>query len=142
MTTDEQAIRDIVKHLEDTWNRGDSKTYMEPFAEDVTFIQIFGGQLDGREAVEKSHRHIFDTMYKNSRVVFEIRSIRFLRPDVAIVFTRSRLEFTDPAGPRTMDTRPTLIVAKQEGQWQIAAFQNTRISEMPAAAVEASRLAT
>jgi uncharacterized protein (TIGR02246 family) len=142
MTTDEQAIRDIVKHLEDTWNRSDSRTYAEAFAKDVTFIQIFGGQLDGRDAVEASHRVIFDTIYKNSRVAFSIRSVRFLGPDVACVFTQSRLGFTDPADKRTIDTRPTLIVARQDGQWQIAAFQNTRISEMPAAASDANRLAT
>src|SRR4051812_3928474 len=124
MTTDEQAIRDIVQHLEDTWNAGDSKTFVEPFAKDVTFIQIFGGQLDGRDAVEASHRSIFGTIYKNSRVSFAIRGIRFLGPEVAIV------------------TRPTLIVAKQDGRWQIAVFQNTRISEMPAASGEANRLAT
>src|SRR5881398_633843 len=123
MTTDEQAIRDIVQHLEDAWKAGDSKTFVEPFAKDVTFIQIFGGQLDGRDAVEASHRSIFGTIYKNSRVSFAIRGIRFLGPEVAIVFTQSHLGFLDADDRRTIDTRPTLIVAKQDGRWQIAVFQ-------------------
>src|SRR5215831_14525240 len=86
MIGDKQGIHGLVKHLEDCWNRGDSKTYVEPFAEDVTFIQIFGGQLDGRDAVEASHRSIFDTIYRGSRVGLSIRSIRFLGTEVAIVF--------------------------------------------------------
>jgi hypothetical protein len=39
MTTDEQAIREIAPHLEENWNRGDSKNYVEPFAKDVACRQ-------------------------------------------------------------------------------------------------------
>jgi hypothetical protein len=35
-----------------------------------------------------------------------------------------------------------LIVVKENGKWQIVAFQNTKISEVPAAAQAAAPLAT
>ena len=47
MTADPQVIQGIVQHLEDAWNRYDSAGFAAVFAEDATFIHIFGGQLDG-----------------------------------------------------------------------------------------------
>jgi uncharacterized protein (TIGR02246 family) len=142
MTTDEQAVHDILKQLETAWNASDSKGFAAPFVEDANFIQIFGGQLDGRPAIEASHRHIFETIYKGSHARFLPRSVRFVRPDVALVFVQSHLKFNEGAEVREIDTRPTLIMVKEQGKWQIVALQNTRISEIPAVAQAAGRLAT
>jgi uncharacterized protein (TIGR02246 family) len=140
--TDEQAINDILKQLEAAWNASNSKTFAALFAEDANFTHIYGGQVDGRPAIEASHRHIFDTIYKGSRATFQLQNIRFVRPDVAIVFLRANLKFFEGTVAREMDARPTLIMAKEQGKWQIMAFQNTRTTEMPAAAQAASRLVT
>ena len=109
------------------------------FEDDATFIHIYGGQLDGRAAIEGAHRVIFDAMYKGSRLVLTLRAIRLLRPDVAVVWTRG-LVATAQAGE--VDTRPTMVVGRNVGKWQIIAFQNTRVSEVPAAAQAAAKLAT
>jgi len=142
MTKDEGAIQDILKQLETAWNASDSVSFAASFAEDANFIQIFGGQLDGRKPIEAAHRHIFDTIYKGSHASFLLRSIRFVRPDVAIVFSRAQVNFQEGKEAREIETRPTLIVAKQEATWQIVAFQNTKISDVPTAAQAAARLAT
>ena len=139
MTSDEKAIHDIVRQLENTWNASDSKGWASLFAEDATFIHIYGGQLDGRAAVEGAHRAIFDTIYKGSRMSAEIRNIRLLRPDVAVIWIRG-LVVTSQGND--VDTRPTMVLVKEHGQWQIVAFQNTRISEVPVAAAAAAKLAT
>lgn len=142
MTAEETAIQDVVKQLEDAWNASDSRSFAAQFAEDATFIQIFGGQLDGRAAIEGSHRAIFDTIYKGSKASFTLRSIRFVRPDVAIALTVAHLKFFQGAETREMETRPTMVMVKHGAEWQIVALQNTKISEMPNAAQTASRLAT
>ena len=142
MTKDEGAIQDILKQLETAWNAYDSVSFAAAFAEEADFIQIFGGQLDGWPAIEASHRHIFDTIYKGSHASFALRSIRFVRPDVAIVFSQAQVNFHEGKEAREIKTRPTLIVVKQEATWQIVAFQNTKISEVPTAAQAAARLAT
>jgi uncharacterized protein (TIGR02246 family) len=138
MTKDEAAIQDILKQLETAWNAYDSTSFAAAFAEDANFIQIFGGQLDGRPAIEAAHHHIFNTIYKGSHAIFQLRSIRFVRPDVAIVFSRAQVNFSEGK----IETRPTLIVTKEESAWQIVAFQNTKISDVPSAAQAAARLAT
>jgi uncharacterized protein (TIGR02246 family) len=131
MTAGEQVLHDIVKHLESAWNASDSKAWTSQFADDATFIHIYGGQLDGRAAIEGSHRVIFDTIYKGSRLTFTVRSVRMLRHDVAVVWTRALVV---TAQGSEVDTRPTMVLVKDQGNWQIVAFQNTRISDVPSAA--------
>ncbi len=142
MSADEQVIREILQQLETAWNRYDSVNFAGAFTEDATFIHIFGGQLDGRAAIEAAHRNIFETIYRGSHASFVLRSIRFLRPDVALVFARTHVKFKQGNEARELETRPTLIVVKEQGKWQIIALQNTKISEVPAAAQAAARLAT
>ena len=142
MTADEQVIQGILQRLETAWNRYDSISFAAAFAEDANFIHIFGGQLDGRTAIEAAHRNIFETIYKGSHASFTLRSIRFLRPDVAVVFACCHVKFKEGNEAREIETRPTLIVVKEQDKWEIVAFQNTKISEVPAAAQAAARLAT
>jgi uncharacterized protein (TIGR02246 family) len=138
VTADEQVIQGILQQIEAAWNRYDSISFAEAFAEDANFIHIFGGQLDGRPAIEAAHRHILETIYRGSHASFVLRNIRFLRRDVAVVFARCRVNFKEGNEAREIETRPSLIVVKEQDKWQIVAFQNTKISEVPAAA----RLAT
>jgi len=142
MTADERAIQAILQELETAWNRYDSVSFAASFAEDANFIHIFGGQLDGRTTIEAGHRFIFDTIYRGSHASFTLRSIRFVRPDVAVVFARAQVKFTENNEAREIETRPTLVVVKEQAKWQIVAFQNTKISEVPSAAQAAARLAT
>lgn len=140
--TDEKAIEGILKQLEGAWNTSDSRAYAAPFAEDAQFIHIFGGQLDGRSAIEASHRVIFDTIYQGSRSSFALRSIRYARPDVAIVFVEAHVTMRPGSPAPDLDARPTMVMVKEQGKWSIVALQNTRVSEIPAAAQAAARLAT
>lgn len=142
MTADESAIQDILKQIETAWNNYDSVSIAGLFAEDADFIQIFGGQLEGRAAIEAAHRVIFNTIYRGSHASFTLRSVRFLRPDVAVVFARAQVQFQEGNQAREIETRPTLIVVKEQAKWQIVAFQNTKVSDVPAAAQAAARLAT
>ncbi len=142
MISDEQSIQDILKQLEAAWNASDSRRWTSFFADDATFIHIFGGQLDGHAAIESAHRVIFDTIYKGSRLSIESRSVRFVRPDVAVVFAQMHLSLAQGAPMPDFDTRPTMVMVKEQSKWQIVALQNTRISEVPAAAQAAGRLAT
>ena len=134
MTIDEGAIRELVKQLEAAWNAGDSISRASHFTDDAIFIHIFGGQLDGRVAIEAVHRQIFDTTYRGSLNNYSLQRIRFIRPDVAIVLVRAHLKFQAGDEAREIHARPTMVASKENGRLQIVAFQNTNISEMPVAA--------
>jgi len=132
MTADEQAISTMISQLQAAWNAGDSAGFAKYFTDDASFIHIYGAQVDGRAAIEPLHRQIFDTVYKSSHNEYTILAIKFVRPDVAIAYIRAHLRYFEAGEPREIHARPTMVAVKNNGQWEIAAFQNTRISEMPA----------
>jgi uncharacterized protein (TIGR02246 family) len=132
----ENELRAIVAHLEKCWNRSDSVGFSEVFADEADFVHILGGYYTGRDQVEAGHRIIFDTIYKNSVVKWEVVKIRPLGSDAAVVFTVSELEFQQGGNKVTLHTRPTMIAERRDGKWQIAAFQNTLIKDANAGAVQ------
>ena len=71
---DERAIRAVIAKLEAAWNASDSGAFTAPMVETVDFISVLGDRYNGREIVERGHRHIFDTIYKDSRVAYTIET--------------------------------------------------------------------
>jgi ketosteroid isomerase-like protein len=61
---DERAIEGILQQLETAWNRYDSMSFAMAFTEDANFIQIFGGQLDGRAAIQAAPAHLRDDLQR------------------------------------------------------------------------------
>jgi uncharacterized protein (TIGR02246 family) len=141
MNEDEQSIRQIAQQLEYAWNQGDGVAFAAAFAEDAEFIDVLGEYHKGRAIIEAGHRQILTTFYKDSRNEYTVEGIRFIRPDVAVAFIKARLishlavGVDDPnRGSQTSATtredyaRPTMVLAKDRGRWQIVTFQNTRIA--------------
>jgi uncharacterized protein (TIGR02246 family) len=129
MTNDERSLHEMVYHLEAAWNAADGQSFAEAFAEDADFIHILGGYYTGRAAIETGHRMIFGTIYKGSTVRYSVEKIRFLRPDVAIVYLRQYLQVKEAGAPSDVEARPTIVAEKRDGKWQIVNLQNTRITE-------------
>ncbi|HEX8495447.1 MAG TPA: SgcJ/EcaC family oxidoreductase [Pyrinomonadaceae bacterium] len=126
-SADEAAIRQVVKQVEDAWNAHDGKAFAAPFAADADYVVVNGMSIKGREAIEKGHTQIFTTIYKDSHNVATIRSVRFLRPDVAVVHIEWNLEFRAGGETRKGHAMNTMVMTKDGGKWSIAAFQNTPI---------------
>ncbi|MFN2390713.1 MAG: SgcJ/EcaC family oxidoreductase [Pyrinomonadaceae bacterium] len=80
----------------------------------------------------QEHQRIFDTIYKDTKLKIEIRQIRFLRSDVAIIHTKANVVKKDDAFPTVAGAFPSLVLSKDGGKWQIVAFQNTANAEIEA----------
>lgn len=124
---DEAAIRKIVQQLQDGWNAHDGKAFAEPFAPDADYVNVRGLPAKGRDAIEKGHTAIFSTIYKESHNVGTVKSIRFVRPDVAVVHAEWNLEFRAGSDTRKGHAINTMVMTKHKGKWSIAVFQNTPI---------------
>ena len=124
---DETAIRQVVKLVENGWNTHDGKAFAAPFATDADYVVVNGTTIKGREAIEKGHTAIFTTFYKDSHNVSTVKSIRFLRPDVAVVHIEWNLEFRAGGETRKGHAMNTMVMTKDGDKWSIAAFQNTPI---------------
>ena len=141
-TDDERALRDLVARCEAAWNAGDSVAWAACMAEDVSFTGVLGDRYHGREIVESGHRHIFNTIYKDSKMTVAIEGFRQVRPDVTLVYVHETLRShlkpeTVVSTARQMQVSPemhdseirgTIVAAKDRGHWQIAAFHNTLIA--------------
>lgn len=124
----EKVARGLIKQLEDGWNAADGEAFGEPFAADADFVAVRGDYHRSREAIAKGHHGIFDSIYKDSRVTDELLQARELADGVVLAHTRSDLSV--PSGPLAGDhnSTSTLVLVRNGGGWQIAAFHNTLVA--------------
>ena len=127
-TADRSAIDAIVARLEAAWNAGDGGKFGAPFAADADFVTIRAEHFRGREAISSSHAAIFRTIYAGSVNKFTAESLRFLRPDVALVHVDAALNA--PAGPLAgkHTAKFSALLTREPGGWQITSFHNTLAS--------------
>jgi uncharacterized protein (TIGR02246 family) len=123
--SDRTAIEAIVASLEAAWNAGDGAGFAAPFSSDADFVTIRAEHFRGREAIADAHAGIFRTIYAGSVNHYAVESIRFVRPDVALVHCRATLDApTGPLAGRNHATFST-VMTREAGGWQVVSFHNT-----------------
>jgi uncharacterized protein (TIGR02246 family) len=128
---DEAAIRAIIAALADAWTRGDADAWGRAFTVDADFTVWNGIYAKGREAITRGHANIFSTIYKDTRQRLDVRSIRFLRDDVAVVHVEGSVVKKDEAFPSSPQVVPLFVLTQEKGEWLIAVFQNTKVAPPP-----------
>ena len=126
-SADEASVRQVVQQIQEGWNVHDGKAFAAPFAADADYVVVNGMKLRGREAIEKGHTGIFTTIYKDSHNVGTVKSVRFLRPDVAVVHVEWNLEFRTGGETTKGHAMNTMVMTKEVDKWSVAVFQNTPI---------------
>lgn len=124
---DDAAVRENVRQMEAGWNAKSGALFAKPFADDADYVVINGLHIRGREAIDKGHQRIFDTVYKDSTLALAVKQVRFLRPDVALVHVTARNTVRGAEGAREAEAIITLVMVKDGGAWKITAFQNTQV---------------
>ena len=122
---DEAAIRENVKQLETGWNTKSGAAFAKPFAEDADYVVINGMYIKGRAVIATAHQQIFDTIYKDTTLTLDVKQIRFLRSDVAVVHVSGH---RDGPGKESHGGMLTLVMTKEQQGWTIVAFQNTAVA--------------
>lgn len=124
-STDEAAIRENVKNLEEGWNTKSGALFAKPFAEDADYVVINGHYIKGRAVIEAQHQRIFDTIFKDTMLKLNVKQVRFLRPDVAVVHVEGHRGSEN--SQLIQDAMLTVVMTKNKDGWKIAAFQNTAV---------------
>jgi len=110
------------------WNAHDAKIHAAAFAPDADYVVVTGSHDKSREIIQARHTQLFSSIYKNSRNVATIKSVRFLRPDVAVVHAEwNLLHDLSDSETRKGHAMNTMVLTKEKGKWSIAAFHNTPI---------------
>ena len=132
--TDTAAVRNIIKNEIETWNKGDAVGYSRDFATAGTFTNIRGQFFTGHPGYLKQHEVIFRGIFKGSTLKQDIASLKFIRPDVAILETVTTVNGAaqSPEGVTRDDkgrirTRLLQVVAKQSGVWKIVTYHNVDV---------------
>jgi len=131
----ELAIRQILTHQAEDWNRHDAKAWVAAFSDDAEFINIMGTSLQGRAEIERRHAEIFATIFARSRIVVTTRKVRMLGASAALAETDYELRDYDRLPPGiqatdadgTLRTRLKYVCELAPDGWRIVAAQNTAI---------------
>ncbi|MFI7135820.1 SgcJ/EcaC family oxidoreductase [Nonomuraea sp. NPDC050153] len=120
-----EIIRLLVRTAE-TWNAGDAEGYAGLFTEDADYITFFGQHLEGRQAIEETHRELFKLDIKLEGGGGE-PLIKPLTDDVALVIVGGGSSVNGAADPSRRSVITLTALRTPEG-WRFASFQNTRVS--------------
>jgi uncharacterized protein (TIGR02246 family) len=130
----ETAIREIVAAQAKAWNAGDGKAYSAHVTADVSFTNLFGMVMYGRDAFERRHSEILATFYKGTTKSHAVRKIRFVTPEVAIVDIDNEVRGVKslPQGlavPKDGILRTQLmqVFVKRDTRWQVEAYHNVDV---------------
>lgn len=121
---DRAAITQAVQNYMDMWNKHDVHAVAMTYTQDCDFVNNFGDLTHGRAGMEATFGPFMTGVYSETHQTGQVRSIRFLKPDVAAVDVDWQM-----TGAKNQDgsMRPTrkglhsLIMTKQsDGSWLIA----------------------
>jgi uncharacterized protein (TIGR02246 family) len=127
----ENGIREIVAAQAKAWNAGDGKGYSAHVGPDVSFTNLFGMVMYGRDAFERRHAEILATFYKGTIKSYVIRKIRFVTADVAIVDidnevrnVRSLPQGLAVPADGILRTQLMQIFVRRDNRWWVEAYHN------------------
>ncbi len=116
------------------WNTHDAHLFASAFAADSDFTNVRGVGASGRENIEKFHAQAFQKMFMQSHQTAEVKRIRFLKPDVAVVDVR--WEMTGALSPEgaSIPLRTgllDLVFTSSSNGWLITVMHNQELTPLP-----------
>lgn len=128
MQQDEAAICELVRQAQDGWNANSGEAFAAPFAEDADYVLVNGRHVKGRAAIAAGARTDYSTIFKDSDNTYVVEDARFIRSDVAVAHVHQYLKYHDGESTKEARARSTWVLTKNDGEWSVAAFQNTSIA--------------
>jgi len=122
---DEAAIGAVVIRLSDAWRAGDGDAWAREFTDDADFTVWFGMRLKGAEQIAEGHRMIFESFYANTSFDLDIRQLRFLGDDTAVLHLAGAVVEAGAPPASEPDAVPVAVLQRISGDWKIVVFQNT-----------------
>lgn len=130
---DEAAICRLVDLFTEGWNAKKGETCARPFALEADFINIMGLKACGRDLIARGHDEILSTIFRDTRISSTVESLRFIRPDVAVVDVTFTLQAQGKGPLPFTKSSAGLVVTKEGDSRSIVNFRNMIPFERPAA---------
>jgi uncharacterized protein (TIGR02246 family) len=127
----EAQIRALVAAQATAWNAGDAVGYAKDVSADVSFTNLFGMVMYGESAFVERHKQILSTFYKGTTKHHQIRRIRFVTPDVALVDIDNEVHGVKAMPPGIavppdgiIKTQLMEVFVRRGSRWFLEAFHN------------------
>jgi hypothetical protein len=74
------------------------------------------------------HESLLQTYLEGTRLIGKVTDVRFPAPDVAVLHPHGGTILRGASTPAPeRDSIQTLVAVRRDGEWQLLAFQNTRV---------------
>jgi uncharacterized protein (TIGR02246 family) len=122
---DEAAIRAILEGIYQAWDADDADAFVAEYTEDATAI-LPGSYRRSKEEIRQNMAGGFASFLKGSTTNDEIRSIRFLGKDAAVVVSETGILFPgETEVPADRVANATWVLEKRNEKWLLAAYHNS-----------------
>jgi len=122
---DQAAVWAVSQRVVAAWADNDADAFAAVFAEDGTMI-LPGLYRTGRDQIRAYMATAFAGPYRGTRVTGQPINIRFLGQEAVLIITAGGVL---APGETTLSParaiRASWLIAKQDGQWCLAAYQNS-----------------
>ncbi|NKE62708.1 SgcJ/EcaC family oxidoreductase [Lentzea sp. PSKA42] len=126
--SDQEAVAAVPGRIVAAWAEQDGDAFARTFTPDGTMI-LPGVFQKGQDQIREFMSDAFAGRFKGTRVTGEPIDLRFLTPDSALVITRGGVLApgeTEVSADRAI--RATWVVVRHDGDWRLAAYQNSPVA--------------
>lgn len=123
---DEQAIRKLHQSFAEAWTQHDAQAMSMFWAEDGDFIGPDGQLNSGRARIENFLAEVHTGDFATAKLAITVKSVRFLKPDVAVVNAEAEISGGRDWFDKTMASQKaiaTSVVVKEDGKWFTAVYR-------------------
>lgn len=122
---EEAAVLAVLKGVYDAWNKADPDAFVAEYFEDASAI-LPGSYLKSRQDIHDAMAYSFNGPLKGTRTSDKVLDIRFLNDDAAVVISETGILIPgESAAPPERTAYATWVLAKQDGNWLLAAYSNS-----------------
>ncbi|MEV5965130.1 SgcJ/EcaC family oxidoreductase [Kribbella sp. NPDC051952] len=114
----------VLDRLAAAWEAGDGVAYGREFTADASYVTYVGTVYRGRDDLAAGHAALFGKFLKGTRMFSEVIELRMYGERMAIVVTRGDVGKKRPS--RLAKLQTFTLVLEDDGEWRVAAFQNTK----------------
>lgn len=124
----EDVIRATLQTYASAWNAADAHGIADLYTTDADYTGYGSVMTRGRADIEKRYAELLAGVFAGTLVEVDVSSLRFIKPDVAIV--DGSLELTAHTADGTPQASKGLFIAimiADEGQWRFTTFWSKRL---------------